>query len=154
MKTTCFLVFFFLFSILLEAQNVGFDKKITLNKLSATTHPIYFKEFKVSPDSNTKSEPEKIKDTLMYNMYGDLLNDDPQYNKKSPWWKPAVGVVLGNFVTCAFNKYILNSGYCNIGWQSIRDNWNNGWEWDRDRFGVNFLHHPYSGAMSFNHGRT
>ncbi len=33
------------------------------------------------------------KDTLLYNSYGDLLNDDPKYNKKSTWWKPALGVV-------------------------------------------------------------
>src|ERR1051325_1826117 len=25
----------------------------------------------------------------LFNKYGDLLNDDPLYNPKYPWWKPA-----------------------------------------------------------------
>ena len=156
MKTIYLLVFFFLFSTLLKAQDAGFDKKIALKQHSVTTHRINFKEFKLNPDSNTTSEPVKplYKDTLTHNMYGDWLYDDPQYNPKSPWWKPAAGVVVGNFVTAAFNRYVLNSGFCNIGWQSIKNNWNDGWEWDRDRFGVNFIQHPYSGALSFNHGRV
>ena len=29
-----------------------------------------------------------------------------------------------------------------------------GWEWDNDRFGVNFIGHPYSGTLSFNAGRS
>ena len=29
-----------------------------------------------------------------------------------------------------------------------------GWEWDNDRFGVNFIGHPYSGSLSFNTGRA
>src|ERR1700712_4802114 len=31
-------------------------------------------------------------DTTIRNKYGDLLNDDKQYNKKYPVWKPAVNV--------------------------------------------------------------
>ncbi|MCW3106242.1 MAG: hypothetical protein JWQ09_748, partial [Segetibacter sp.] len=41
-------------------------------------------------DSITKSEVSKseIKPEPSYNKYGDLLNDDPAYNKKYPAWIP------------------------------------------------------------------
>lgn len=110
----------------------------------------------LSVDSNTRSEPVKkeYQDTLMYNMYGDLMNDDPKYSPKSPLWRPVVGVIAGNFVTASFNRYILNSDFCRIGWNSVKANFKNGWEWDSDRFGVNFMQHPYSGALSYNQGRV
>jgi hypothetical protein len=156
MKKTYLLVIFFLLSTLLKAQNVDFDKKITLNQHSGTTQYIHFKDLKLDADSNTTSEPVKLHytDSLTHNMYGDLLNDDPQYNPKSPLWRPIIGVVIGNFVTCAFNRYILNSDYCKISFQTVKNNWNNGWEWDSDRFGVNFIQHPYSGALSYNSARV
>jgi hypothetical protein len=156
MKTIYLLVSIFLFSTLLKAQDVGFDKKIALKQHSGTTHQLNFKEFKLNPDSNTTSEPVKLlyKDSLTHNMYGDWLYDDPQYSKKSPLWRPIVGVIQGNLVLCAFNYYILRSDFCNIGWQSIKNNWVNGWEWDTDRFGMNFLHHPYSGGIAFNQSRV
>jgi hypothetical protein len=140
-KIISFVVFFLMFSSLLTARYI---------------HKTYFIEFKLTPDSNTTSEPEKqpYKDTVIHNMYGDLLNDDPQFNKKSPLWKPALGVIGGNFSIFFINRYILNSGFCRIGFQSIKNNFEDGWEWDTDRFGVNFLQHPYSGALSFNHART
>ncbi len=32
-------------------------------------------------------------DTTIYNKYGDLLNDDKEYNKRYPFWKPEVEVI-------------------------------------------------------------
>ena len=95
-----------------------------------------------------------LKDTSLYNSYGDLLNDDPEYNEKSALWKPALGVVQGNLFTFAVDRYILNYPFSRIGFQSIKNNFKDGWAWDTDKFGVNFFQHPYSGAMYFNHART
>ena len=42
-------------------------------------------------------------DTTVRNKYGDLLNDDIQYNKKYPVWKPAINV---------FEENIFKKCYC------------------------------------------
>jgi uncharacterized protein DUF3943 len=104
-------------------------------------------------EDGIKLQGTSLKDTSLYNSYGDLLNDDPKYNKKSPWWRPALGVVKVNLFTFAVGRYILNYPYTRIGFQSIKNNFKDGWEWDTDKFNVNFFRHPYSGAMSFNQAR-
>jgi len=177
METKYIVLFFLMFAPLLQAQNINFD---VTNRFSKNTERSY--KFNLTTQADTNDQPksdakiEKTSDSIntmpvnldstkannnkglidstMYDKYGYLLNDDPKYNKKSPIWRPILGTILGNFVTCAFNKYILNSGFCNISFQSVKNNWNNGWEWDTDRFGINFFAHPYSGALGFNHGRS
>src|SRR5579863_8237375 len=49
-------------------------------------------------DSTGGNEPRKNPhiDTTVTNRYGDLLDDDSLYNKKYPWWKPALGVLGTN----------------------------------------------------------
>src|SRR5205085_3002421 len=79
---------------------------------------------------------------------------DTEYVKKAPLWKPIVSVIVGNFFTAAMNRYIFNAPWERISINTIEDNFENGWEWDSDRFGVNFFQHPYSGAMAFNSARA
>jgi hypothetical protein len=93
-------------------------------------------------------------DTTTHNKYGDLLNDDTTYNKKYALWKPvaeAIGV-LG--VTWVVDRYVINADYARIGPDTWKYNLKNGWEWDADKFGINFIGHPYSGALSYNAGRS
>src|SRR5689334_25376594 len=42
-----------------------------------------------------------------HNIYGDLLNDDPIYNKKYPWMLPAMRVIVANALTWAGDRYVL-----------------------------------------------
>src|SRR6266513_1659772 len=49
-----------------------------------------------------------------HNMYGDLLNDDPEYNPKYPWWKPALGVVETNIFSWTVNRYIFKYDWAKI----------------------------------------
>src|ERR1700731_1651503 len=48
--------------------------------------------------ANTEPQKSPQLDSTKYSRYGDLLNDDPEYNKKSPLWKPAVQVVTENVI--------------------------------------------------------
>src|SRR6188472_1468042 len=40
------------------------------------------------------------------NKYGDLLNDDPEYNPRYAWWKPAIRVVSADAFNWAVAKYV------------------------------------------------
>ena len=42
---------------------------------------------------------------IQTNKYGDLLNDDPFYNPKYAWWKPATRVVAADAFNWALAKY-------------------------------------------------
>jgi hypothetical protein len=112
-------------------------------------------KIKLLSDS-TGNEPRKssLIDTTRQNKYGDLLEDDTAYNKRSPLWIPFAEVLGAVTVTWALDRYILNAEYARIGFKSWNSNISNGWEWDMDRFGVNFIGHPYSGTLSYNAGRA
>ena len=105
-----------------------------------------FKEIKKQQlsDSTGKNEPPKspLIDTTVKNKYGDLLNDDVKFNKKYPAWKPAVEVVGTNVFVWSLDRFVLNESYSHISATTWKYNIQNGWEWDDDRFGVNFVGHP------------
>jgi hypothetical protein len=107
-------------------------------------------------DSIGGNEPKKssLVDTTVKNKYGDLLNDDIKYNKKYPVWKPAVEVLGINAFTWSLDRFILNADFSHIGPSTWKYNIQKGWEWDDDRFGINFVGHPYSGSMTFNAARS
>ena len=96
----------------------------------------------------------RLVDTTVKNKYGDLLNDDIKFNKKYPVWKPAVEVLGINAFTYTLDRYILNESFSHVGWSTWKYNIQKGWEWDSDRFGINFVGHPYSGSMYFNAARS
>jgi hypothetical protein len=98
-----------------------------------------------------------VRDSLFYakyNKYGDLKNDDPNYNPRRPWWLVALKVAGQNVATTSFDRYVLGYGYSKVGPDTWRHNLETGWEWDTDRFGMNFFMHPYSGAAYFNWARS
>ncbi|MDB5209258.1 MAG: hypothetical protein JWQ30_85 [Sediminibacterium sp.] len=109
-------------------------------------------QFKDSADGQPKKSP--LIDTTIQNKYGDLLRDDTAYNKKYKLWKPAVQVIGINAFLVGFDRYVLKADFSRVGFQTWSDNLKNGWEWDPDRFGVNFIGHPYSGSLYFNAARA
>ena len=92
-------------------------------------------------------------DTPRFNMYGDLREDNPVYNPKSPLWICGVRVVASNILTWASDRIIFNADFARIGPSTWSHNIKTGWEWDTDRFGMNFFLHPYTGAGYFNAAR-
>ena len=51
---------------------------------------------------------DSIKHDSAHNKYGDLLNDDPQYNPRYKWYIPATRVLTTNIFNWATAKYIFN----------------------------------------------
>ena len=113
-------------------------------------------------DSTGINQPHKTQflDTTKYNKYGDLLNDDPEYNKKYAVWKPPLQVVGENIVLNLLDRSVLHLGFADVDIHSWKRNlnagfpWGPGWEWDQDRFGNNFLSHPMMGNFYFNAARS
>jgi len=157
MKTAFILLFLFLFSASLYAQQPIKSDTIKPNKgnIDKQLERIKKRKIKLHSDSNG-NQPIKsaLIDTTIQNKYGDLLYDDKEYNKKYPLWKPALEVLGADIFTWSVDRYILNADYARIGFTTWKYNINKGWEWDKDRFGVNFLGHPYSGTLSFNAARS
>lgn len=165
MKTLYTLVILFLSSSFLIAQNVA-PQNIKKVAPSDTIVPgkgkrekqlRKIKDEKIKHLSDTKTnEPKKsaLVDTTIQNKYGGLLNDDTAYNKKYPIWIPALETFGAVAFTWSLDRYILNADYARIGLSTWKDNIQKGWEWDKDKFGVNFIGHPYSGTLSYNAGRA
>ena len=107
-------------------------------------------------DSTGKNAPAKspLVDTTIKNKYGDLLNDDIKFNQKYPAWKPAVEVVGINVFVWSLDRFALNESYSHISPTTWKYNIQKGWEWDDDRFGINFVGHPYTGSLYFNAARS
>jgi len=93
-------------------------------------------------------------DSIKYNMYGDLLDDNPLYEHKSPVWLAALRVTFANVSTWAIDRYVFNYDFARVGMDTWKHNFKTGWEWDVDRFGMNYFFHPYSGGMYFNAARA
>src|SRR6185295_13595890 len=113
------------------------------------------KQSKAHTDSLGKESTKSlVSDTTHLSKYADLLNDDPLYNKKYPFWVPLTEVFAVNALVWSADRYILNADFSYVGPATWQSNIQKGWEWDVDRFGINFIGHPYSGTLSYNAGRS
>ncbi|MGZ3859019.1 MAG: DUF3943 domain-containing protein [Flavisolibacter sp.] len=90
----------------------------------------------------------------LYDAHGNLLRDDPAYNPKYVWWRPALRVLFANGFNWVIDRYVFNYDWSRIGPKTWQYNIEKGWEWDTDRFGTNFIGHPYSGNYYFNIARS
>ncbi len=130
-----------------SGQTVGEISKKKANRYSDLVSGSY----KTSLTNTTQtSSPDSIK----YNMYGDLLNDNPLYSKKSSVWMVIFRVTMSNISTFLIDRYIFNYNFSRVGFNSWNHNLKTGWEWDQDRFGMNYFFHPFSGGMYFNAARA
>jgi hypothetical protein len=113
-----------------------------------------------SLNSGTPPAQSTPRDIAKFNMYGDLLNDNPEYNPKKPLWRPLIGIIASNVTTNLMDTYVLKLDFSHVGFTSWGRTlkagapWGPGWEWDQDRFGNNFLLHPYGGSAFFNSARV
>jgi hypothetical protein len=93
-------------------------------------------------------------DTRPRNSFGDLLNDDPAYNKRYPWTTTLLRVTAVNASGWAFLRFVKKAEYTYISPKTWKYNLKHGWVWDNDDFGTNFLSHPYSGSEYFSVARS
>ncbi len=121
------------------------------------TNTILMADTTITPavDGNGIPKGEKVEfHKPGHNMYGDLLNDDPVYNKRYPVWIPASRVVLTNVVNWGMVRYVYKYDWARISPSTWKKNLKGPWVWDNDRFGMNFLGHPHTGNYYFNTARA
>src|SRR5664279_5177298 len=157
MKTAYILGFLFLFSTSIYLQKTA--KADTINPAKGNVKKqlenINARNIKEHSDSaGNQSKKRPLFDSKTENRYGDLLKDDSLYNPRYPFWKPAIEVVGALALTWSIDRFVLKADYSHIGPATWKYNIKTGWEWDNDRFGINFLGHPYSGTLSFNAARS
>ncbi len=157
MKAIYIISFLLLLSPILYAQKTVKADTINPNKgnVEKQREVINNRKTKLHSDSlGNQPLNSKLIDTTLQNKYGDLLIDDTAYNKKTAIWKP-IAVSYGVlFFTWSVDRFLLQADYAHIGISTWKYNINKGWEWDNDRFGINFIGHPYSGSLCFNAARS
>ncbi len=116
-------------------------------------HPYKNYYLAIATDIDTL-KPKPANDTGSHNFYGNLINNDSNYNRRYPIWQPALEVIGINLATLGFDRYILQADYAKVGLNSWEYNIQKGWEWDVDGFSINFFGHPYSGSLTYNAGRS
>jgi hypothetical protein len=170
MKILYALFFSLLISASLHAQNnFVLEGKIPLDQSTWLSRQISLNEINRYPDlasnPNETLFPDTINtpltDTMKYNMYGDLLNDDPTYSKRAPLWNPILKITIQNVLLNLVDHYVMRFDWAVVGFSTWnRTAWRSGfpwssrWIWDNDRFGNDFLLHPYTGAGYFNEARA
>lgn len=70
------------------------------------------------------------------------------------FWR-AAGETFGmNMAQWAFDRYVLRGFYSYISWETIKQNFRHGFDWDNDHLSTNMFAHPYNGSLYFNAGRS
>lgn len=85
----------------------------------------------------------------------DSVSSSDNFLKKNyDYYIPLIEIVILNGGLCAVNKYIGERGWANIGTLSIKQNFENGFDWDTDGFPCNMLDHPYHGSHYYAAARS
>lgn len=79
--------------------------------------------------------------------------DVARYSKKS-FWRAGAETVGFNIGLWAFDRYVLKGHYAYISWNTVKENFRHGFEWDNDHLHTNMFDHPYNGSIFFNAGRS
>lgn len=108
----------------------------------------------VAAFTDTLPKKDSIVDLRPRSIRGDLLRDDPSYNPRYPWTSVLLRVTTTNVVNWAIARYAFNYDWAHANPKTWKYNLQHGWEWDADRFGVNFIGHPHSGSNYFNVARS
>ncbi len=148
--------YLFIFSFLLTST-INAQDFVSIGRNNFSIHPQeknlnYYSQFKRTHDFVFLSDSPRTK--RKHNMYGNLTDDDTLYNRKYPIWIPTIEVIGVNGLIWSIDRYVFNFDYSHIGPESWKYNMKTGWEWDSDKFGINFIGHPYSGSLYYKAARS
>ena len=112
-------------------------------------------KFGMAQDSISGLETEDTYDSIVRDS---TYIPDPElvlkYNPVKPIWIPLAEVVGINVGIWAFNRYVTDASHAYISWESVKNNFKNGWDWDADNLLTNMWAHPFQGSMYYNFARS
>lgn len=79
---------------------------------------------------------------------------DVRMHERKAFWRAGAETVGFNIGLWAFDRYVLKGHYAYISWNTIKENFKHGFEWDDDHLHTNMFDHPYNGSIFFNAGRS
>lgn len=79
---------------------------------------------------------------------------DMSLHQKKNFWRAGAETVGFNIALWSFDRYVSKGQYAYISWNSIKENFKHGFEWDNDHLNTNMFAHPYSGSLYFNAARS
>ncbi len=89
-------------------------------------------------------------------LYQPVLPDstDIALYKKKNFWRAGAEVIGLNLGIWAYDRYVIDGYYAHISWETIKNNFKQGFKWDDDHLYENMFGHPYHGSLYFNGGRS
>lgn len=114
-----------------------------------------------SNDVYTCSEDNKLESAEKYAPYRHIVstpvlpdNTDVRMHEHKAFWRAGTETVGFNIGLWALDRYVLKGHYAYISWNTIKENFKHGFEWDDDHLHTNMFDHPYNGSIFFNAGRS
>lgn len=74
--------------------------------------------------------------------------------EKNAFWRASAETVGFNIGLWAFDRYVQKGHYAYISFNTIKENFKHGFEWDDDHLSTNMFAHPYNGSLFYNAGRS
>ncbi len=79
---------------------------------------------------------------------------DLAHHQRKHFWRAAGETVGFNLGLWSFDRFVLKGHYSYISWNTIKENFRHGFEWDNDHLKTNMFDHPYCGSLYYNAGRS
>ena len=95
------------------------------------------------PSGLSSNNAKALTDTLIINL-----------PVEKNYWLPAVEVVGLNLGVWGYHRYLSGEEWSDISWETIKNNFKNGFEWDADGYLINQFWHPYHGSNYYNAARS
>jgi len=137
------------------------SRKIELSKFFIYSFLIAFSINCFSTDKKTINIDEKIeyfnvKNAYYWNSSEVLFNQSlyDKYNPKSGFWLPLSEIIGFNLLISSYNRFVTKSEFAQISFESIKNNFKHGFDWDADDLYTNFWRHPYQGSIYYNTARS
>jgi len=77
-----------------------------------------------------------------------------KYNYNYSLWLPILEITAFNLTLTTFNRYILQRESSHLTFESVKENFRHGFDWDTDALSTNFFMHPIQGSIYFNTARS